>query len=205
MHPRTRRQKEVFDYIVNFIERNGHEPSYQLIARKIGVTSKAGIGKHVKALEDQGLLKRQWENRSFRLVVGNGSKAAAPDFAIDWLDVPANGREREEWRSDPFVVPQFIIRHLEPSALRALVVPDDAMSDRNICEGDIAIIERRTHARDGDCMAVTVRDEETLLRNYFRAGANVELRAANDAFEPVIYSGDSIEVHGVFRALMRPY
>lgn len=205
MHPRTRRQKEVYDYIVRYIERHGHEPSYQVIARQLGVSSKAGIGKHVKALEDQGLLLRKWENRSFRLLLSNGHKAAAPEHAIDWLEAPAGGREPEDFESEPFAVPQFVLRHLQPSDVRAFRVPDDGMSGRNICEGDIALIEKRRHFRDGDCLAVTINDEDTLLRTFYRDGASVELRPDNEQYDPLVLGGDSVEIQGVFRALIRPF
>jgi SOS-response transcriptional repressor LexA len=50
---RTRRQREVLDFIIRYIDNHGYEPSYQLIARELGVSSKAGIAKHIKALEEQ--------------------------------------------------------------------------------------------------------------------------------------------------------
>ena len=67
MQPRTKRQKEVFDYIKEYIERHGYEPSYQLIAWHLKGKSKAGIAKHIEALEAQGLLTRRRENNSFWL------------------------------------------------------------------------------------------------------------------------------------------
>jgi repressor LexA len=56
MQPRTRRQKEVLDFIKRYIEKHGYEPSYQQIARHLGVSSKAGIARHIESLENQGFL-----------------------------------------------------------------------------------------------------------------------------------------------------
>ena len=67
MHTRTRRQKDVFEYISRYITKHGHEPSYQVIARDLGLNSKAGIAKHIKSLEEQGLVKRKRVNGSFSL------------------------------------------------------------------------------------------------------------------------------------------
>src|SRR3954470_11785203 len=58
MLPRTQRQKEVLDYITQFLAKHGHQPSYAQIARHFGVSSKATIAKHIGALEKRGLLKR---------------------------------------------------------------------------------------------------------------------------------------------------
>ena len=61
MQTRTRRQKEVLDFITRYIDSHGYEPSYQIIARHIGVSSKAGIAKHIRALEAQGCIARRSE------------------------------------------------------------------------------------------------------------------------------------------------
>ena len=66
MPTRTRRQREVLDFIIRYIDGHGYEPSYQLIARELGVSSKAGIAKHIKALEEQGLLRRRRRTRPRR-------------------------------------------------------------------------------------------------------------------------------------------
>ena len=67
--PRTQRQKEILDYIVRFIERRGHEPSYAQIANHFGVKSRATIAKHIAALERRGLLQRRDEDGAFALAV----------------------------------------------------------------------------------------------------------------------------------------
>lgn len=67
MQPRTRRQKEVLEIITRYIKNHGYDPSYQQIARQLGVSSKAGIAKHVRALEEQGLLTRRRDGGKFNL------------------------------------------------------------------------------------------------------------------------------------------
>src|SRR4029453_8246794 len=54
--PRTQRQKEVFDYLVSFLERRGYIPTYTQIAKHIGVKSRATVAKHIKALAKIGFL-----------------------------------------------------------------------------------------------------------------------------------------------------
>jgi repressor LexA len=191
----------VLDFIVSYIERHGYEPSYQLIARHLGVRSKAGIAKHVEALEEQGLLLRKRVNGSFRIEIVRSNGAGGDGAEVEWL---LNGSdEREEWELKPFAVPEFMLVGHPPSAMLAFRVPDNSMSGRNICEGDVVLIERRSHCRDGDCIVVSVRGKETILRVFYRDGAKVELRAANEEFEVMRLGGDQVEVHGVFRGLLR--
>ena len=202
MQTRTRRQREVLDFITHYIERHGHAPSYQTVARHLGVASKTAIGKHIRALEEQGLLHRQRIGKSFRLLVGRAKRVDVPENSIEWLP-PANGNS-VGFDADPFSVPDFILGDRDAENIVAFRVPDDGMAEKNICEGDVVLAERRSYGRDGDCLVVTINGTETLLRHYYRAGADIELRASNDDFPVLKLSADEIQIHGLYRGLLRP-
>jgi repressor LexA len=201
---RTRRQREVLDFIIRYIDGHGYEPSYQLIARELGVSSKAGIAKHIKALEEQGLLQRRRENGSFRLDIGRSETIAPSSFEINWLDAPANGFTPEPFESSPFTLPLFILGELSPKSVRAYRVTDNSMTGKKICEGDVAVIETRSYLRDGDCAVVTIKRKDTILRQYYREGSQIEMRPANDDFDVIRIPGEHVKIHGVFRCLLRP-
>lgn len=203
MPTRTRRQREVLDFIIRYIDGHGYEPSYQLIARELGVSSKAGIAKHIKALEEQGLLQRRRENGSFKLDVGRREVLAPSSFEVQWLDAGSNG-DGEPWTSTPFALPLFMLGDLSPKSMCAFRIPDDAMSGKHICEGDIALVESRSYLRDGDCAVVTIKRKETVLRQYYREGSRIELRPANSAYDVLRVAGEHVKIHGVFRCLVRP-
>ena len=59
----TRRQKEVLDFLESFVARNGYSPSFEEIARGMGLKSLATVHKHITNLEKKGLLDRV-HNRS---------------------------------------------------------------------------------------------------------------------------------------------
>ena len=204
MPTRTRRQREVLDFIIRYIDGHGYEPSYQLIARELGVSSKAGIAKHIKALEEQGLLQRRRENGTFKLDIGRSEVVSPSSFEITWLDAPANGFEPEPFESDSFTLPLFLLGELSPKSVRAYRITDDSMSGKNICAGDVAIIESRSYLRDGDCAVVTIKRKDTILRQYYREGSRIEMRSANDKYEVVRVAGEQVKIHGVFRCLLRP-
>lgn len=204
MPTRTRRQREVLDFIIRYIEGHGYKPSYQLIARELGLSSKAGIAKHIKALEEQGLLQRRRENGTFKLEIGRSDVISPSSFEIKWLDFPPNGTEPEPWEQEPFALPLFMLGELSPRSVRAYRVADDSMSEKNICEGDIAIIETRLYLRDGDCAVVTIKRKETMLRQYYREGSQIEMRPANEDYKVLRIPGEHVKIHGVFRCLLRP-
>lgn len=55
--PRTERQAEILHYVIDFEQRKGHRPSYALIARHFGFSSRSSVVKHIRSLERQGFLK----------------------------------------------------------------------------------------------------------------------------------------------------
>jgi repressor LexA len=148
MQPRTRRQKEVLDYILRYVENHGYVPSYQQIAWHLGVASKAGVAKHIEALESQGLISRRRENGCFSLDLRPVSTIAESVCEIEWLDVEKNEALAEDWEKERLFVPKFLLGYQTPERLRAYRVLNDAMLDEHICSGDVALIEKRSFARD---------------------------------------------------------
>lgn len=204
MQPRTRRQKEVLEFIARFIDTHGYEPSYQQIARHLGVASKAGVAKHISALENQGLLARRRENGSFNLEIRPKESVAEIVCRIEWLEAASDAVYREEWEDEPLYVPRFLLGFLAPEKVFAFRVPNDSMLDKGIYEGDVILIEKRTFVRDGDCIAATIEKKRTVLKNYFRVGAYIELRPANERYDTLRLTADKIEIQGVYRGLLRP-
>jgi repressor LexA len=204
MQPRTRRQREVLDYITSFIDDRGYEPSYQQIARHFRIASKSAIAKHIAALEAQGLLSRQRENGTFGLQVRPKESIAEAVFQIEWLKTPTKDDFVNELDAEPLYIPQFMLGNLLPDRVCAFLVRDDAMIDERICDGDIALVEKRPYARDGDIVVVFVEKKRVLLKKYYRRGAEIELRPANDDYDSVFVAADKISIQGVVRGLLRP-
>ncbi|HEX8138650.1 MAG TPA: transcriptional repressor LexA [Pyrinomonadaceae bacterium] len=205
MLPRTQRQKEILDYITRFIARHGYEPSYAQIARHFGVSSKATIAKHIAALERRGLLSRRREDGAFNLAV---TIEDSPTDAI--CDVPLLGRIAAGAPIDavedaqPISVPRFLLGRVRPERVYALRVKGDSMIDEHICDGDIALIENRTEARDGEIVVALVEGTRATLKRLYRFGPEVELRPANSQLAPMRLRASQVTVQGIFRGLLRP-
>ncbi|MBD0325485.1 MAG: transcriptional repressor LexA [Pyrinomonadaceae bacterium] len=205
MLPRTQRQKEILDYITRFIERHGYEPSYAQIARHFGVSSKATIAKHIAALERRGLLSRRDTDGAFNLAV---KVEDTPSDAI--CEVPLLGRIAAGAPLDavqdaePIIIPRFLLGRVRPERVYALRVTGDSMIDEHICDGDIALIENRTEARDGEIVVALIDNARATLKRLFRYGSEVELRPANSQLAPMRLPATRVCVQGIFRGLLRP-
>ncbi len=207
--PRTKRQREIFDYIKNFIENRGYEPSYQQIAKHFHIASKSAIAKHIAALEQQGLIFRTRENGSFSLQLASQrrSQTGNPNDAvceIEWLDAPVSESDDENFDDEPLYVPFLMLGTAQPEKLRAFRVRNDAMLGKNIRAGDIVLIEEKPFPRDGECVAAVVDNKDTVLKIFYRNGANIELRPTNDDYETTEMPADQIEIKGIYRGLLRP-
>ena len=203
MLPRTQRQKEILDYITLFLERHAYEPSYAQIARHFGVKSRATIAKHIAALERRGLLTRTKEDGAFALSVkvddsdslcevrllGRIAAGAPIDVVDDQETIP---------------VPRFLLGRVKPDRVYALRVKGDSMIDEHICDGDIALIENRTEARDGEIVvALLTESNQATLKRLYRRGVNVELHPANSQLQPLTVPAKDVTVQGIFRGLLR--
>src|SRR6266576_6924482 len=58
-----KRQRQVYDFLYEFIQRNGYSPSFEEIGGGLGLSSLSTFHKHISNLEKKGLLKRDY-NRS---------------------------------------------------------------------------------------------------------------------------------------------
>lgn len=205
MQPQTRRQKEVLEFITRYVETHGYKPSYQLIARHLGVSSKAGIARHIESLENQGLLTRRRERGSFNLDLRSTGEASDAVCKINWLAVPQPQNSFvEDWEREPLFIPKFLLGFQPAERLCAFRAPNDSMLEKHICEGDIVLIERRFFARDGDVVVALTDAKRAVLKQYFRQGASIELRPANPAFETIKLPANRVEILGGFHGLLRP-
>src|ERR1043166_10231095 len=59
----TKRQRQGYDFLQEFIQRNGYSPSFEEIGDGLGLSSLATVHKHISNLEKKGLLSRDY-NRS---------------------------------------------------------------------------------------------------------------------------------------------
>src|SRR5688572_20722879 len=81
----TKRQKELLDYLAEYIEQNGYAPTLEEIGRNFSLGSLATVHKHLQNLERKGHIRRQ-ANRSRALEI------MPRDGAHATVQVPLLGR-----------------------------------------------------------------------------------------------------------------
>ena len=195
----TKRQQEVLDFIASYIDAHAYPPTIREIAEHFEISVK-GAYDHVKALEKKGKL-HIGENRSRTLEIVRKEKTERSVVEVPLLGVVAAGKPifAEENFSGSVPVPSDFVR---TAPCFALTVRGDSMKDVGILHGDIAVIEKRQSADNGEIVVAMIDDAVTLKR-FFRENNRVKLVAENPAYSP-IYTQD-VKILGRLKGILRKY
>jgi len=206
----TKRQKQVLDFIAQFIEDNGYSPSYQEIARGLELASLATVHKHIETLESKQYLRRGF-NRSRSLDLGpkysqEQSRLAAVPRSLG--EVPLLGRIAAGQPVEAIVQSETLrlADFASSPDVYALQVRGDSMIEDHICDGDLVLIERTTEVRDGDVVVALVGGSEATLKRYYREpDGKARLQPANSAMGPIFVELQNLEIQGRLLAVLRRY
>jgi len=198
----TRRQKEILDYLSEYITERGFAPTIEEIAAHFGLRSLATVHKHLTNLQQKGLIKRAW-NRSRAL------ELVPSDVTVRAVEVPLLGRVAAGTpieaihSTETIYVPEDMLGRSETYVLQ---VKGDSMIDEQIRDGDYVIVENRQSARDGEMVIALLDGENVTLKKLFReAGRTIRLQPANTSLDPIIVDANSVRVQGVVIGVLRKY
>jgi repressor LexA len=152
MLPLTKRQREILDYLNEFIAQHGYAPSLEEIGRRFGLTSLATVHKHLTNLQEKGFIKRAWNRSRSVEMVSTRPAAALLSFHCSATSRPAAHRRspRTRPRCSGF---RRQARHAVPR------VRGDSMIDEHIRDGDF-VVDRKT-ADNGE-MVIALQSDVTL-------------------------------------------
>jgi repressor LexA len=199
--PLTRRQREIFDFVRDFVGEQGYAPSLEEIGAHFGLSSVATVHKHVQHLAEKGYLRKAW-NRSRSIEPLEEEEVAAVELPL--LGSVAAGLPIEAIEdNERIAVPRELVRRRgETFVLR---VRGDSMIDEQIRDGDLVVVESRSEARNGETVVALVRGGEATLKRFQRRGAKVVLEPANRDFRPLELPAADVQIRGVVRGLLRRY
>jgi len=206
----TEKQKNIIDFIDDFIDREGMAPTVYEIADHFGIKTST-VFAHLKALQRKNQISRSSKARSISLA-GKRHAQRKPMHMSFALSIPLLGRINAGLPSDSPTVNEgsfYISGALAESArqgeLFALKVSGESMRDLGIFDGDIVIVKRNTEIRSGD-IAVALVDNETTVKSYYlRDDGKIELRPANADFKVQIYDANQVTLQGKVVALQREF
>lgn len=223
----TAKQHELLHFIQERLDTSGISPSFEEMKEALGLKSKSGIHRLISALEERGFLRRL-PNRARALEVLKVPEAAKspaparenvvplrksppamrPIAANDIVEVPLHGKIAAGVPIEAFedhnnlAVPAALLGAGEHYALE---VSGDSMVEAGIFDGDYALIQKASTAREGDIVVALVDGQDATLKYFRREGQMIRLDPANSAYEPQRYPAERVIVQGRLSGLLRRY
>ena len=202
--PLTKRQKEVLDFVSQYIEDHGYAPSYREIAAAFNFGSVATVAEHIESLVTKGMLQKgENEARSIQLVAQE--QFNAPSVSLPIMGLVAAGQPIETLgrHTETLEVPPFMVGRRNSYVLQ---VKGQSMIDEGINEDDYVVVTEKEVPSNGDMVIAMVGDSGATLKRYFKEKGHIRLQPSNAAMDPIIVeSGTPIEIQGIVIGLIRKY
>lgn len=195
----TPAQQRIYEFVRNFIEREGHAPSHEEIRDHFGFKSRNAVHKHLLALQERGYLKLPLPNkkRAMELIQLNSGSVSIPFLGSVAAGTPIEAIEIPE----TLEVPETLLGRGENFALR---VRGESMIDEGIRDGDVLIVTKQPLAEKGAMVIAQIHGEATVKR-IFPYGEEVELRPSNSRMAPIRVKAAEVEILGTVVGLLRNY
>ena len=201
-----KRQKEIVDYLSQYIQKNGTSPTLQEIADAMSLSSLATVHEHIQALVRKGIIKRfEGAVRGIELLDRKISTA------IHGIELPlvgyiAAGKPIEAIENPLATV--MVSSDLVSKTKRCYVlqVVGESMVDVGILNGDYVVVQQQETANDGEIVVALLDNEFATLKKLYRQNdGKIRLQPANSKMDPIIVNADSVTIQGKVTGIVRRY
>jgi len=202
----TGRQREIYDYLSEYVRERGYPPTVREIGQAVGLASPSTVHAHLANLERAGLLKRDpTKPRALELVGRDrGRREESKLLSLPLVgDIAAGGPLLAEENVEEYLeVPELLAAGGADFLLR---VKGDSMIQAGILDDDYVVVRKQQDARNGDVVVALAGEDESAdeatVKRFFREDTRVRLQPENDALEPIYAPHVQIlgKVIGVFR------
>ena len=201
----TDRQQQIWNYLVEYVDRHGYPPTVREIGDEVGLASPSTVHAHLANLERAGLLRRDPTKPRALELIGRDRGAVVPEPS----PAPAGNSVRlplvgEIAAGAPLLADQNIEEYMTfPSSAGGdflLRVRGDSMINAGILDGDLVLVRPQHEATNGSIVVALV-DGDATVKRFERANGHVKLIAENPAYEPIVTA--NISLVGIVRGVIR--
>ena len=195
----SRKQQQIYDFILNFADEHGYPPSVREIAQAVDLRSPSTVHFHLKGLREAGLIEQaEGKTRAITVTdgahnrrnqvpllgsVAAGSPILAEECIEDYLTFDTGGRVGEHF---------------------ALRVRGESMLEAGILPGDVVVVHQEQQARNGDIVVALFEDEAT-VKTFRRENGHIWLYPENSSPEYQPIDGEGCRILGRVVAVVRRY
>ena len=198
-----KRQRQIVDFIAQYIQKNGFSPTLQEIATAIGVSSLATVHEHLQALQRKKVIKKyEGAVRGIELLDRTFLKMT------ESVDVPIMGYIAAGQPIEPHIDPNATFK-VSPEMISTkfrsyvLQVKGQSMIEDHIDDGDYVVIEETAEVKNGDIVVALLDNGLATLKRYYREMTRVRLEPANSTMSPIFAT--NVQIQGRVVGLIRKY
>jgi len=201
-----KKQKQILDFISQYIQVNGYSPTLQEIADAMGLSSLSTVHEHLQALERKNIIKRYEGAVRGIEVVDNSVNADLTAIELPLVGYIAAGEPIEAIENDlasVMVSPDMVSKSKRCFVLQ---VKGSSMIDEGIMDGDYVVLKQQETAENGQIVVALIDEGFATLKKFYKeSGGKIRLQPANEEMEPIIVEANQVKIQGVVTGIVRRY
>lgn len=198
-----KRQRQIVDFLAQYVQKNGYSPTLQEIADALGVSSLATVHEHLQALQRKKVIKKtDGSVRGIELIDRTFLRMT------ESLDLPLMGFIAAGQPIQPFTDPNATFK-VSPEMISGkrtayvLQVKGQSMIEDGILDGDYVVIEQREDVHDGDIVVALLDNGLATLKRFYKEATRVRLEPANSTMRPIY--AKNVKIQGKCVGLIRKF
>ena len=198
MESLTPAQKELYDWLIEYINTTQHAPSIRQMMKAMNLRSPAPVQSRLERLRNKGYI--DWIDGKARTIkiLHQPEKGLSieGEIAAGGLVEPFSDEKNRLDLSELFA----------KSDCYVLRVVGDSMIEDLINEGDYAVMRSLCDAKEvknGDIVAARVSGHGTTLKHFYQEQEKITLKPANQKYEPIKVEAKNVEIQGILVGVWR--
>jgi repressor LexA len=198
----SNKQKEILEYLKTQIINKGYPPAVREICEAVKLKSTSSVHSHLETLEKNGYIRRDPSKpRAIEIIDDefNLTRRELVNVPIVGLITAGQPILAVENIESYFPIPSEYMPNEETFML---LVKGESMINAGIFNGDKILVQKQSHAKNGDIVVALI-DDEVTVKTFYKENGYYRLQPENDSMEPIIVPELTIlgKVIGLFRML----
>lgn len=197
-----KRQRQVLDFIVQYIQKHGYSPTLRDIADALGLSAVSTVHEHIVALEDKGVLKRHHDERRGFEITDENIATLHRAVKIPILGKLDPGVPIQKVKEEQFLhIPNRMIDGKERAY--ALKVDSNNLSSEGVLHGDFLIVEEEQELEEGQPGILILKDGSAVAKRFFRETTRIRLEPLYSQQRPEFVN--ELQIQGKIAGVIRQF
>lgn len=196
------KQREILDYLKKQTLSRGYPPAVREICEAVKLKSTSSVHSHLETLEKNGYIRRDPSKpRAIEIMDDSFNLSKREMVSVPIVGTITAGQPilAVENIEGYFPIPTEYMPNEETFMLK---VKGESMINAGIFDGDQILVQKQSHASNGDFVVALIEDSVT-VKTFYKENGYYRLQPENDTMEPIIVK--ELEVLGKVIGLFRMF